>query len=263
MLVQFDRKLFKSVFTNLRKLYSVNRDLFKNPQDSELCTIQINYRRSDNLFSDLCHKYGTDKGESANQIQPHKLSRNVHTYSDFYELIFLNSRQSVQNIFECGIGSNSLRYPSSMGELGIPGASLRVLRDYFPVAQIVGADIDDTCLFTENRIKTFCMDQTDSDSIDEFWKKFQGIAFDIIIDDGLHTFEAGSKLFAHSFSHLKAGGTYLIEDVVRVDIPRYMEFFRNLKVDFFFVHLTRNGFSLADNTVILIRRPSTEKMGEA
>ena len=46
-----------------------------------------------------------------------------------------------------------------MGEKYNPGSSLRALRDYFPNANIFGADIDKNIVNDQNRIKTFYVDQ--------------------------------------------------------------------------------------------------------
>ena len=72
-----------------------------------------------------------------------------------------------------------------MGISAKPGASLRVWRDYFPGANIFGADIDQDILFSENRVETFYLDQTSKESIDAMWRAIKISDFDLIIDDGL------------------------------------------------------------------------------
>lgn len=61
-----------------------------------------------------------------------------------------------------------------MGDYGPSGASLRVLRDYFPNALIVGADIDKSVLFQEARIKTCYVDQLDAESVRRLWQSVGG-----------------------------------------------------------------------------------------
>ena len=96
---------------------------------------------------------------------------------------------------------------------GKPGASLRVWKEYFNNAQIIGADIDKRILFQEDRINTYEVNQLDPSSIKNMWSKIKRNNFDIIIDDGLHTLEAGLTFFLNSFEKLKEGGIYVIEDV--------------------------------------------------
>ena len=72
---------------------------------------------------------------------------------------------------EVGLGSNNTELLSNMGSDGKPLASLRAWRDYFPNAQIYGADIDKDILTNEERIKTFFVDQTKPDTIREMLKK--------------------------------------------------------------------------------------------
>ena len=74
-----------------------------------------------------------------------------------------------------------------MGAKTSPGASLRVLRDFFKKAIIYGGDIDKKILFKEKRILTYEMNQLDLNSIKSMWKKINKLNFDIIIDDGMHS----------------------------------------------------------------------------
>lgn len=90
-----------------------------------------------------------------------------------------------------------------MTENGIPGASLRVWRDYFFNANIYGADIDKDILFKEEKIKTFYVDQLDTKSIKQMWANIGVENFDIIIEDGLHEPEANLNFFLILFLNLK------------------------------------------------------------
>jgi hypothetical protein len=72
---------------------------------------------------------------------------------------------------------------SNMTVDGMPGASLRVWRDYYKHAQIHEADIDKDILFQENRITTFYVDQLNTPSIETMWKEIGIQNFDIIIED--------------------------------------------------------------------------------
>jgi len=129
----------------------------------------------------------------------------------------------VKLVFECGLGTNNPNLQSNMTVNGIPGASLRVWRDYFKNAQIYGADIDKDILFQEDRIKTYYVDQLNTRSIEIMWKEIGIQNFDIIIDDGLHTTDANINLFVNSFNKLKKNGIYIIEDVHTLELNNIME----------------------------------------
>jgi hypothetical protein len=141
-----------------------------------------------------------------------------------------------------------------MGINGQPGASLRVWRDYFPNATVFGADIDRNILFEEQRIKTHYMDQLNPESISKFWSFTAGGEFDLMIDDGLHTFEAGSTLFSHSFDYLSTGGVYVIEDVSLEDLSKYKGFFEDTNYVVDFIILERPKIYVDGNCLIVIRK---------
>jgi hypothetical protein len=152
-------------------------------------------------------KYGSDKGRA-------------HNYTTVYSALFKRCCDQPLRVFELGLGSNNPNVPSNMGLFGVPGASLRGWRELFPNAVVYGADIDRGILFQEDRIKTFYCDQLDRSSIRELWSHpdLQG-GVDIIIEDGLHTFEANISFLEGSLAHLRPGGLYITEDIMwnRVD----------------------------------------------
>jgi hypothetical protein len=141
-----------------------------------------------------------------------------------------------------------------MGISGKPGASLRVWRDFFPNAMVYGADIDRDVLFEENRIKTFFIDQLDQNAIKSFWYEIDVEDFDFMVDDGLHTFEAGSTLFLNSIARLGINGIYVIEDVSQKDLLRYKDFFRNKEYVVEYVCLFRPSIGLGDNNLVVVRK---------
>lgn len=168
----------------------------------------------------LCDKYGSDKGSALQTGHTYKW--HPHCYTEFYELVFRNIRMSVYSVFECGIGSSDLRLPANMGKDAKPGASLRVWKEYFPNAEIYGADIDPKILFSEDRITTFQLNQLDSASITNAFANFNRGVFDFILDDGLHTFEAATTLFANINHLLSPNGIYIIEDVTPDTLKRLL-----------------------------------------
>lgn len=161
-------------------------------------------------------------------------------------------------MIECGIGTNNPNIKSSMGIHGIPGASLRMWRDYFPNAEIIGLDIDSEILFDENRIKTYYCDQTCIESIDDFAKKAQLKinGADIIIDDGLHDFHAGVSFFEGVSKYLSENGIYVIEDVSIKDMEKYKRHFYELSELFStqYINLSRPKIKIRDNRLVVIRK---------
>lgn len=216
--------------------------------------------RKESLAS-LFAKHGSDKGWEGAAQPPYPWR--PHNYADFYDLIFDDRRERVLSIVECGIGTKNTDVTSNMTSDGIPGASLRAWRDYFPLAHVYGLDIDRTVLFKENRISTFEVDQLQPEKIAAFWTESGLSEVDVMIDDGLHTFEAGVSLFKNSYDKLHRAGIYVIEDVSRADIPRYFAVFEGQKFGSNVFHATavqlyREGAPLGDNTLLVIRRSCLE-----
>ena len=209
-------------------------------------------RNTPSLLNELCDKYGSDKGEIKKEGHPYPWP--AHTYADFIERHFGHCREFIKKVFECGIGSNDQTMPSNMTASGRPGASLRTWRDYFPEAQIYGADIDNKILFDEERIKTFHCDQTSESSIKNLWSSIGDVQFDLMIDDGLHTFEAGRTLLLNSIHKLKRGGIYIIEDVSPKSLLLFADFLASQNFNYDFINLHRKKLSLGDNSLIVIRR---------
>ena len=171
------------------------------------------FESNNNLISELCEIYGSDKGYLHLNTAKH-FSFQPHSYANFYYNIFNHCKDYIKLVFEVGIGTNNPNLPSSMGTNYKPGASLRVWKDYFFNAQIYGADVDKNILFNdEDRIHTYYVDQLNTNSIKKMWNNIKKKDFDIIIDDGLHTFEANINFFLNSFDKLKKNGIYIIEDV--------------------------------------------------
>jgi hypothetical protein len=204
-----------------------------------------------NYLAELCDKYGSDKAEIKTTGHPYPWPS--HTYGDFLSTRFGHCREMIRRVFECGLGTNNTNLPSNMGPQGRPGASLRVWRDYFPNAMVFGADIDTNILFEEERIKTYYVDQTSKDAIEEMWCKIGISNFQLMIDDGLHKFDAGVCLFENSIEKLAANGHYIIEDVNPYNMLRYKSYFSQRKFKVEYVSLNRAGVRLLDNQLVVIR----------
>lgn len=230
----------KSINSNL--LYDIESDV-KN----------ISYTSKSNILSELCEKYGSDKGFIKINIDKKPFNWHPHTYTTYYHSIFNLSRENIKYVFECGLGTNNPNLKSNMTENGIPGASHRVWRDYFFNAQIYGGDIDKKVLFEEDRIKTFYVDQLDTNSIKSMWKTIEVENFDIIIDDGLHEPEANYNFFINSFHKLKKNGIFVIEDVPNNCISNLQNKLKNYDIDIV-VGFTKTKKIYQDNNLIIIRK---------
>jgi len=193
-------------------------------------------------------RYGSDKG-------PKTTGTSWHTYTPVYHSLFYGLSGDTMNVFELGIGTNNPKLPSNMGVNGKPGASLRGWRDYFPNASIYGADIDRTILFNENRIKTVYCDQTNPQVIRSMWNELPDM--NIIVEDGLHTFDANVMFFENSIHKLKVGGVYVIEDISNKDIQRFRTKITEWQSQFprlmFEIMSLPHPVNIYDNNLLIIR----------
>lgn len=211
------------------------------------------FESKDSEINSLCDKYHTDKGGFDPQDKTY--SWGSHNYAYFYDDLFSQNRPYVRNLFEFGLGTNNVQYTDNMGANGSPGASLRLWKDYFPLANIYGADIDTGVLFNEERINTHYVDQLNPSSFIDLWGKFNDTQFDIIIDGGLHTFEAGICTFENSFEKLKQGGIYIIEDVRNSSPIEFLNYFKDRRdFNFQIVQLNRTSGERPDCLVVIRKR---------
>ena len=202
-----DKKIFFNLLTFIYQKYLIykSKRFLNNYLNFEL----YKKKTHNDPFTVLCEKYKTDKGGTTNKLN----NRDLHFYSSFYDDFFKDKKNEVKLILECGIGTTDEKISANMSKLGNPGASLKVLRDYFVNAEIHGADIDKKILFTSDRINTYYVDQLSHFSINDMWKNINKDSFDLIIDDGLHDLNAAYNFFILSFMKLKKNGIYIIEDV--------------------------------------------------
>ena len=156
-------------------------------------------------LSQISKKYPTDKDFE------HKY------YERAYEGAFSPIRENVKKLCEVGVGN-------AYDWLGLeirPANSLKVWRDYFINADILGLDI----VKYENindleRITIDWLDQSKKDLVEEYSKKL--IDYDVIIDDGSHNVYDQTITFSSFFKSLKSGGIYVLEDLhssIEVNIP--------------------------------------------
>jgi SAM-dependent methyltransferase len=194
-------------------------------------------------------RYGSDKGQGK------------HNYTTVYSELFGAWRDRPLRIFELGMGTNKPHLASTMGTDARPGASIRGWRDLFPHALVYGADIDRDILFQDDRIQTFYCDQLDQNAIRELWSQpVFDAGLDILIEDGLHTFDANISFLNGSLSLLRPGGVYVIEDIGKETIPAWRD---RLETDYskrfpdyeFALVLLPHPYNQDDNNLLIVRRP--------
>jgi len=159
------------------------------------------------LLCEIMGRYGSDKGSI-------NIESSWHNYTTFYYSIFKDLREKQLRVFELGLGTNNTNILSNMGPKGRPGASHFGWSEFFYNSHIFGADIDSNILFNTDKIKTFYCDQTKPEIIKKMWiEPALQDDFDIIIEDGLHTFNANVCFFENSIHKLKPNGYFIIEDI--------------------------------------------------
>ena len=192
-----DKRRIKNIFK------PISRELLKNQKDYRLI-IYKNFDYKDYVYRNIFEKYKSNKGgyfKRNNTIR--------HFYADFYEESLKNTK--INNLLEIGI-----EY----------GGSLRAWSAIFPKSNIFGADINKEYLFEESNIKTFYTDQLNKHELNNLYNKIKDIKFDLIIDDGLHTYEANINTFEILYPLLdKQNGTYFIEDIIFKDLKKYYSYF--------------------------------------
>jgi len=206
-------------------------------------------------MTDLCKimaHYGSDKGHSKN-------NQRIHDYTIFYDSIFNQLKNEKIRLFELGLGTNNTNILSNMGINGKPCASLYGWKHYFPNSVIFGADIDKDILIQLPKIKTFYCDQTNPECIKKMWiEQLLEENFDIIIEDGLHTFEANVCFFENSIHKLKDNGYYIIEDIKDSNVhllkTKINEEWSNLYPNLIFTFILNKFMTRDDNNLLVIQK---------
>jgi len=133
----------------------------------------------------LAIKYGTDKGTTD------------HSYTSRYEIYLEQYRNEQFNLLEIGV---------------CDGSSVKMWKEYFPKANIVALDIDPRCKqYEEDRINIHIGDQTDVKFLQEVFNIYGH--FEIILDDGGHSWKQQIVSFETLFPLLTPGGMYFVEDM--------------------------------------------------
>ena len=136
-------------------------------------------------LDEIAQLHGTDK------------STEGHGYTQIYERYLSGWRDRALTVLEIGV---------------FKGASVRMWRDYFPQAQVVGIDKWGEALdHAEERIDVCVGNQSDTKFLEEV-ASTKG-PFDLIIDDGAHRPIPQKTSLKNLWRHVSAGGFYVIEDI--------------------------------------------------
>ena len=162
------------------------------------------------MITTLCRlalKYGTDK---CPQLK--------HSYTPFYYELLKDKQKTIKKVLELGIGyfkgmpQKKMIFDPGLNRNYHLGASLYMWRDFFPNAQIYGADIHPETIFEDERIETFICDEREKADILRLIKN-TGSDIDLFIDDGNHNSRRQIFLAKTLMPQLKKDVIYIIEDV--------------------------------------------------
>jgi len=201
---------------------------------------------------EIMGKHGSDKGSK-------DITKSWHNYTTLYYSLLKDKQETVKRVFELGLGTTDTSIPNNMGPNGKPGASLRGWAEFFPSAQVFGADIDKRILFTEDRIKTYYCDQLNPIAIKGMWLNKDLVeGFDLILDDGLHRYDANICFLENSIHKLNPGGIYIIEDIHNHNLTKFnekLDEFKKLHPDLQYDLVTLpSTVNTCDNRVLVITK---------
>ena len=151
----------------------------------------------------LANKYGTDKGS---------LYFNAHGYAAIYESLLRHRRDEDLHILELGLLSHDVQARNPLGP-HVEAPSLRMWREYFPNARIVGFDIADFSNVPDiPGVRIIRGDLGDVDDLRRLIDESGG-KFDVIIDDASHASHHQQVALSWLFPQLNDEGYYFIEDL--------------------------------------------------
>ena len=216
----------------------------------------MTYIFDEKISTPLCEIMGRNKSDKGSI----DINTSWHNYTTFYYSVFKDICKNKLRVFELGLGTNNVNVPSNMGPNGRPGASLFGWAEFFTNSEIFGADIDASILFNTDKIKTYYCDQTNPEIIKKMWSESNlQDNFDIIIEDGLHTFTANVCFFENSIHKLKPNGYFIIEDILHYEeilfinkIKEWEQQYNSLVFTLFKIPSSCNKY---DNTLLIVYNP--------
>ena len=167
-------------------------------------SFKVDYNTVSTELCDLGKIYNTDK---SSQRLDSSYIRNCCAYTVFYDALFRSQKNSALNIAELGV---------------LEGSSLRMWKDYFTNANIVGFDNDNDflerykCMYGLERVSLYPMDVHSEESIYNAFLE-TGRQYDIIIEDTTHQFQDQIRVIFKAYEFLKPGGVLIIEDIFRIN----------------------------------------------
>ena len=177
-------------------------------QETPLCELAFKYR------SDKCPQRGK------------------HTYTPYYYNLLRRRRNSIKKVLEIGIGWKA--------------ASLKMWRDFFPNAQIYGADYRKDLLVKQDRIDSVLCDQRRSTHLQSLINKI-GPDIDLVVDDGSHRPHDQVFTCLTLMPLLNKKVIYVIEDVAD---PGIVNKLRNYDVEIPFIEQPRKRY---DNRLVVVK----------
>jgi hypothetical protein len=166
-------------------------------------------------FTELCQlatKYATDK--SPYNIQSHR-----HPYTAIYDMFLAPYKYLPQTL--------------KLGEVGIlNGASLRMWREYFPSAELVGFDINASAVQHTETIPNTRGCLVDAGSADGLQNALEIVCsdekkFDILVEDASHCLKHQLLFLKTALNYIRPGGILIIEDIFRaIPAARFEEVLR-------------------------------------
>lgn len=148
---------------------------------------------------ELAKKHETDKGGRHLRYGGGD-SDTCHEYTPVYWDLLGEKREAVRHVLEIGVNA---------------GSSLRMWKEFFPNADIVGLDNAPHTLFNEDRITTILADQSSQLSLVMAMGHVDPNkpCFDLIVDDGSHEPSHQITTMQTLLPFLRRDGIYVIEDI--------------------------------------------------
>ena len=169
------------------------------------------YKRHISSLNRIANKYRTDKGS---------LYFNAHAFAYIYDCYFSYLRKQPFDFLEIGLLRHDVQIKRTQ-DAHDDAPSLKMWREYFERARIVGFDIKDfSAVASMPDVTILRGDMGNPADLDCALTALDGIYF-IILDDASHASHHQQIAFSHLFPRMAPGGYYVIEDLTSQ--PRELE----------------------------------------